>query len=431
MAKTVRKEKQSAPVVVNQVVVRPVDRSHKDIATYRNAHIAAESVAYANRTRLYDLYDDILLDGHLSGVIQKRIDAVLNKSLHFERNGNREDKFDYLIESEEFRGLVTEILHSKLWGITGFEFIPGPELRYELIPRKHIKPQLGIIAWEQNGQDGLPYDGVQNLWIVGGRNDLGLLLKCAPYALYKRGSMADWAQFIEIFGQPVRVVKYDAYDKQSKIELQTILDESGSALAIMIPKQADFEMMDGKSSNADGSLQNTFKNALDNEMSIIILGNTETTSNSNGGSLAKSKEHSKQQLEITKSDMKFVANWLNKPQFLSILAGYGYPVENGRFVFEKEVDLEELKSRKDIDLAISQKVPIGDDYWYETYGIPKPKDYTQLKAKMEAPPAAPGAKPAPPKGKPKPKPLASAEELSFWEKLRAHVADFFDPAPKP
>lgn len=32
-------------------------------------------------------------------------------------------------------------------------------------------------------------------------------------------------------------------------------------------------------------------------------------------------------------------------------------------------------------MQVSEKVPVADDYWYETYGIPKPANYSQLKEK--------------------------------------------------
>ena len=99
-------------------------------------------------------------------------------------------------------------------------------------------------------------------------------------ALYKRGGMSDWAQYIELFGQPVRVIKYDSYDEQTKAELKKILDESGSSLSIMIPRQTDFEIKDGKQTNCDGNLQLSFIKAMNEELSITVLGNTETTTSS-------------------------------------------------------------------------------------------------------------------------------------------------------
>lgn len=370
MAKSYKNVHKQDEVIINELNIRSADRSRKDISTWRGALISAESVYYPNRARLYDLYEDIILDGHLSGVIAKRIDAVLNKEIYFESGGSKNQQMDSLVNSLAFRDVLRTIMETQLWGISGIEFIPGKELAYEEIPRKHIKPELGIIAYEQTGTDGIPYANLENVWIMGDTKDLGLLLKCAPYSLYKRGGLSDWAQYIELFGQPVRIIKYDSYDEQTKIELKKILDESGSSLSLMIPRQADFEIKDGKQNNSDGNLQLSFIKALNEEMSITILGNTETTTSSYSTGYAQSKVHLEQQYEITRSDIIYTAAMLNSPKFLTILQGYGYPVHNGSFVFAKDMDIDYLKTRIAIDKEVAQMVPVAESYWYDTYGIP-------------------------------------------------------------
>jgi len=357
-------------IIINELNILSVDRSRKDIATWRYALVNAESVYYPNRSRLYDLYEDVILDGHLSGVIAKRIDAVLNKELFFEIGGRHNTGLEGLIGSQAFRKIMRTIMETQLWGLSGIEFLPGSELAFDLIPRKHIKPELGIIAFDQTGVDGIPYAHLENIWILGEKRDLGLLLKCAPYSLYKRGGLSDWAQYIELFGQPVRIIKYDSYDEQTKLELKKILDESGSSLSIMIPRQADFEIKDGKQTNCDGNLQLSFIKALNDEMSITILGNTETTVSSNTSGYAQSRVHLDQQYEITKSDLIYTASMLNSRQFINILAGYGYPVREGRFVFSKDLDADYLKNRIAIDKEVAQMVTVPESYWYDTYGIP-------------------------------------------------------------
>lgn len=431
-------------LVVNQITIRSVNRTSVDIGTFRSAHIVAESVLNPNRTRLYDLYEDIRLDGHLSGVISKRLDAVLNKTLHFEKAGKLVEEMEDVIESEVFRDIITKIMEVKLYGLSGLEFVPGKELRFEEIPRKHIKPHKGVIALEQTAQDGVPYNNHPFIWVIEKKNDLGLLLKCAPYAIWKRGDLADWAQYIEIFGQPVRIMKYDAYDPVTKMELQQVVDEAGSSLALLIPKQADFEMKDGKQSNGNGELQEKLMNACNNEMSVIILGNTETTSNSNGGSNAKAKEHGKQQDEVTKSDLKFVANMLNQPHFISILKSYGLPVvDGGRFKHEKEVDVYEVTSRLNMMAVIAKHEPINPDDWYNIAGLTKPENYAEAKAEMtrakqvveeieidedeETPPTKPAKSGNKGERKKKTKVKLSA---GFWDAARLKLADFFAPAHK-
>jgi len=438
-AVTKTEEPKNAPLIVQELNIMSADRSQKDIGDFKMALQSAESIHYPQRVRLYDLYDDVLIDGHLTGIIEKRADSILNKKLIYKDSGGKKvDLMDKTIKSKVFRAVIKKIMETKAWGLSGLEFIPGPKMKFKELPRKHIKPHKKTISIDQYGEEGTSYDGVSNVWILGDEKDLGYLLKCSFYAIWKRGNMADWAQYIEIFGQPVRIIYYDVYDQKTRTELRKVLDESGSSLTMMIPKQAQFDMKDGKQSNGTGELQEKFYGVCNEEMSIVVLGNTETTKSSSSSGYAQSKEHGKQQVAKTESDMFDVIDDLNSDEFTTILKSYGLPVvDGGYFEYEIETNLEELKTKVEIDIKVSSKVPIADDYWYETYGIPKPDNYDELKAQMEADKAMRNGlddENTPPKpGKPpiakKPPVKKPVKNLNALVRLRTLLADFFDPAP--
>jgi hypothetical protein len=429
------KTKANEPFIIHDLTLVAPDRSSKDIGNLKTSVTLAESIHFPNRVQLYDLYHDILsMDGYLRGIIQKRIDAVLNKKLKFtQKDGKQNDDNTDLIRSQAGRDLITLLMESKIWGTSGVEFIIGDELKFNEIPRKHIKPEKGVITKSQYGvseENGFAYEDMPFVWVVGKKNDLGLLLACSMYAIYKRGTFGDYAQYVEIFGQPVRIMKYDAYDTKTKQELKTLLTDSGSSLAMMIPKQAEFEMLDGKTSNGDGKLQLGLKDACNQEMAIAVLGNTETTTASKSSGYAQSKEHGEQQDELTVSDLIFVENLLNSKKFKQILKSYGYDVD-GKFEFELDLDLNKLKLRMEIDTFVSSKVPFGDDYWYDTYGIPKPDNYDELKAKMEEKAQEIEATPAPNKAPgqtTKKGQLTETKKQNLMDLLFKGLADFFDPA---
>lgn len=439
MAKTIKPEatktKPDEAYIIHDLTLVAPDRSSKDIGKLKESVVSAESIYYPNRVALYDLYHDILsMDGFLRGIIQKRIDAVLNKKIKFlTKAGKQDDDLTDLIKSEKGRDLITLLMESKLWGTSGVEFIIGDELTFNEVPRKHIKPEKGVITKSQYGvseENGFAYENMPFVWVVGKKNDLGLLLACSMYAIYKRGTFGDYAQYVEIFGQPVRIMKYDAYDTKTKQELKTLLTDSGSSLAMMIPKQAEFEMLDGKTSNGDGKLQIGLKDACNEEMAIAILGNTETTSSSKSSGYAQSKEHGEQQDELTVSDLIFVENLLNSKKFKQVLKSYGFNVD-GKFEFELDLNLTKLKLRIEIDMVVCTKVPIGDDYWYETYRIPKPDNYDELKAKMEASKEQPESEPTLTKGpgqQPKKGQLTEIKKQNLADWFFKNLADFFDQA---
>lgn len=348
------------------------DRSSKDVGTLKQALQSAESITLPNRVRLYDLYHDVTsFDGRLSGLLEKRTAFVLNKRLHFMRSGERVDEMEGLIGSAKFGLLMELLMETVYWGCMGVEFVVGREFDFVEIPRKHIRVERGVVVKSQYDVDGIPYADNPNVWVVGEPYDFGKLLQCSVYALYKRSGFADFAQYVEIFGQPVRIIYYDAHDTKTKGELDKMLRDMGAALTMMIPKQAQFEMMDGKNANGTGELQMRLIDACNDEMSIAILGVTETTSASRSSGYAQAREHGRQQLEITKSDIRYIEGLLNSERFMKILSGYGYPVEGGKFVFEKEADVKELSARLAIDERVATHVTVDDDYWYDTYGVPK------------------------------------------------------------
>ena len=372
-------------LIVTEIVNVAHNRNRKDLGTLKTAIERAESVTVPNRYRLYDLYHDVVtIDGHLSGLLDKRTKSVTNKGLTFhDKSGKKVDELDTLINSPQFERFVEICMETLYWGTSAIEFIIGQDFRFEEIDRRHIRPETQEIATNMFDSNGISIENLPQVMMLGKKNDLGKLLQCSMYALYKRSGFGDFAQYVEIFGQPVRVVKYDAYDTETQKKLRQTLEESGSSLTIMIPKQAEFEMLDGKTSNGNGELQKSLIEVCNQEMSIAILGNSETTTSSNSSGYAQAAVHQSQQLEITQSDLRYICNILNSEQFLNVLASYGYNVLGGAFCFDEEIDLQKLKSRLDIDIQLANKVPIADDYWYETYGIPKPDNYDQLKQEQE------------------------------------------------
>ena len=59
------------------IILTQTRRFGIDIGSYMNALRAAESIDFPQRAKLYDLFEDILMDPHLSSVINKRKSAIL------------------------------------------------------------------------------------------------------------------------------------------------------------------------------------------------------------------------------------------------------------------------------------------------------------------------------------------------------------------
>lgn len=372
-------------LVINNmpIYIRSVDRTMKAVGDWWNALQSAESVYFPNRSDLDDILSTVEIDGHLSGIIDKRIKTVANKKMYFKgKDGKKIDALDDLAKLENFKDLRKKRFSKVFRGLFGVEFIPGAEFEYKIIPRKHINPVEKLITKEQWGNDGFKYEGIWNIIILGERDDFGLMNKCAPYALWKKGVMGDWAQFIEIFGQPFIMFLYNGYDEKTKKEVDAALERMGGGTKMQLPKEVEPKVFDAKGSNGDGNLQDKFRIACNQEMSVIILGATETTTSSSSSGHAQSNEHGKQQDEIIIDDMSDELNFFNSKQFLAIQKSYGFASE-GEWCYEEEVDIDKVKKKVDIIMTVSKRQPVGDDYVYEVSGIPKPDNYYEERKKMD------------------------------------------------
>ena len=79
--------------------------------------------------------------------------------------------------------------------------LPGTnDPKVKLIDRRHVVPPLHIYKYKESDSNNAGIDYTEgNLpkytLTAGMPKDLGLLLKCAPYVLLKRGDVSDWATF--------------------------------------------------------------------------------------------------------------------------------------------------------------------------------------------------------------------------------------------
>lgn len=378
-------DNQATTIVVQNLVIKPANRASADILSWRTALSSAER---GRRTALFDLYEDILLDNFLADAIEKRVEAITNADIVFAtRDGESVEEIDNLIDTSEFEALLKEIMSARFWGcaLIQLEFTPEKKLLVWPVPKKHIRPKERMIAFDQSDEIGYPTAGDDRFVFVGDDKNLGLILKACPYVIYKRGGFGDWAQFAEVFGMPFRKATYDGYDDNARVLLEQAMEAAGSASYAVVPKGTDFEIMDPKS-QGNGQVYKALRDACNEEILVGVLGQTMTTQN--GSSRSQSETHMDVQENKHKSDRRFVQRILNE-YIVPLLEKRGLPVKEGWFSFPEKGESIGLKDRIEIDTKLADVIDIPEDYYYETYGIPKPKSAEKVgekpgKKKQEA-----------------------------------------------
>lgn len=384
-------------MVINQIVLKNSSQSTQDISIWRSAIKNFKNIEKPLRTYLYDLYEDICLDGQIEATWGKRQDNILNKELIFVKDGVEDEMINKLLNSSDMRLIISEILNAKAWGYTLIQINSiwydeeeeTYRIDFDLIPRKHVHPERNFecISKEQNNitKDFLFKEPPLSKYMIwaGDAYDMGILIKAAQYVIYKRGGFGDWSQFAEMFGMPFREMIYDDYDDATRRELEEGLKNWGSAAYCLHPRGSELKIHDTGGSTGSKDVYDGLIKACDAAISKTILGNTMTTEQGDNGARALGDVHNEIEGDKKQSDEMFVLTILNT-QLRAILKRFGINVQGGDIWYKSPgKDWNELSMKWNVVSGISSKIPVADDYIYEEFDIPKPDNYDELKENMK------------------------------------------------
>lgn len=356
-----------------------------DMAAYMNAVTAALNIDHSYRVRLYDMYESAMFDLHLSGVLDKRLRGVTRLPIEFRRDGVPDERINAQLKSPWFKELRKELILSEFWGYTLVQFYTDEEenIRYDLIPRKHFDPVSQRLLRYQGDMAGTPIDEFSNMLFVGKPRALGIFAELMPAVLYKRGDMADWAKFCNIFGMPIREYTYDAGDEAARRQLIADAKRQGTNAVYIHPTGSNLNLIESGNKSGSSDLYKTFADYWDSKISIRVLGNTLTTDAKETGTQALGEVHKDEEDDMNADDREFILNVLNY-EMKPIFAALGYNVEGGEFVYARKDKINLAQHVDVISKLNALGLPISDDYLYNTFGIEKPEDYEQIKAEKEA-----------------------------------------------
>jgi phage gp29-like protein len=370
-------------LIIQQTVLAQIRRSNVAINKWRQAIQSAESISNPNRSVLYDLYSDVEIDAHLTSVIEKRKAAILKMPISFTRNGKEDQAINEQLDSPWFFNFLSDLLDTPFWGHSLFQFYKeGEWINYDLIPRKHVKPELGIWIKNQNDTTGESYkDGlIPNVLEVGYKKPLGLLASACPWVIYKRNGVGDYAQFVELFGQPIREGTYDGYDEEMRKKLESDMANMGSSAWIVHPKGTEIKFIDTPFKASSDSAYTNLVNLCDSQISKLVLGNTLTTDAGEKGARSLGDTQKESEEDIFLTDTKLMLNVLNF-NMTDIFISLGINTTGGKFGFKNKTLSPE--KRIDVDVKLSEIIPLDPDELYEFYGRNKPANYEAMKKEMD------------------------------------------------
>jgi phage gp29-like protein len=372
----------------------PTQRKPLEMDDFIGALVQAESYIQPNRTRLWMLLNQAVLDPHLFAVMEKRTQKVIGKDWVFVNEAGEKDiEASKQLWNDWFVELLRYAMDSIYYGYVLVELTKAVknqrgELVFEQIrkfPNINVFPEYGSVRTGLEDAQGITYRDENGRIIfprvfeIGGHRDLGLVTKAMPFVIAKRLSLSQFIEYNQRAGIPFRFGTTDLTNQKRAQDFAEMMQNLGSASWGVGHNGAGKQELADKvefidtSAGQDGEGFDRLINLADAQISKLILGNTLTTDSGKSGTRAQGNVHREAEDDVTNGDCMMVKNFLNN-KLLPLMDRDGFMVKGLRFDYieEEEEDLLMLAQRDEIlqRILTTQNLTIDPEYFSDKYGVP-------------------------------------------------------------
>lgn len=353
-------------------------------------------------------------DGHLYAELDKRKRALLGVDHYLKppHNPNAQEKQDteylqaMLEEGNYLSTLIKNMADAILKGFSQHElswsrelgewFVEPPEYRdpswFTTHPER--RNELRLRDSSHQGAELWPFGWISHTHQAksGYLSRSGLVRQLVWPFIFKNYSVRDLAEFLEIYGLPLRIGQYPAgaNDTEKRALLQAVMSIGHNAGGIM-PKGMVMDFHSAATGQADPfELMFTW---AEKTMSKVILGGT-LTSQADGKSStnALGNVHNEVRQELRDSDLVQIAETLSRDLIYPLYAlnckSYHSPRRFPRLVFDttEPEDLTELAEPLKVFVGLGMQVP--QSWLHDKTRIPKPVNNEPVLTMVDAPSAS-------------------------------------------
>jgi phage gp29-like protein len=323
---------------------------------YDNAVTSAESKLHPNRYHLLEIYHDIIKESHLKSTMRDRRNRILQLDGEaVKSNGKKDIKGTKVFESTWFKKFVKYAIDAIFYGNSLIEIsLKDGKPQIILVPRENTIPEFRMIKihpYTIYGDFSYDVPAYKNLIDINNEDDsrdLGDLLEASKLVIFKNEVLLNWNQYLELFGQPLRVATSDSEDPTELSALEKAMNDMGRSAWMIKDSQTeiDFEQASG---NTNSELYKTFIEHINKELSKLMLG--ATMLNEDGSSRSQSEVHERMSYNITKSDISFLESVIGD-KLIPVLKKLGIvnqQVAGYRFLTPEELTVEEDNEQNNKD----------------------------------------------------------------------------------
>lgn len=289
------------------------------------------------------IYQDLARDGHTGSVLRKRRQAVIAREWTVDPGGEgpQDERAAMLARAalKRFRfdrscgGLLSAVLTGRavaeiIWEAAEVALEDGS--RGTFIVPAHIKPRnprrfvlaadesLRLLTWDQ------PSDGIalperkfilMRFWAEENEDPYGRGLGHDLFwpVYFKRNAVAVWNALLAKFGEPFVYAEYpNGMPEGDRLKLQSAIQDMARGAGLVVPQGTLIKLLEaGAGGAATGRLHQDMTEAMNAEISKIVLGETLTTELGNSGSRAASETHEGVRQELADADAGLLSAELN------------------------------------------------------------------------------------------------------------------------
>jgi phage gp29-like protein len=340
-----------------------LQRVAQDVSTWRNSVKKAEDVLMPQRTDMMQLYQDTVLNGHVNACLTRRSDMTLLKKRGFYKpNGEMDEVTTERLNKQWLSLFLKYALDAKYYGysLITWSGIENDRLTdVALLRREYVEPESkGItpLMWTPVVQ---PIAGSKfEDWVMlidtpsetgSTRCGFGLLYTVAYYEIFLRHLTGFNADFVELFGQPIRIGSTtktgDALD-----EFESALANMGSSAYMVTTDMSDKIELKSATGQGEGyKSYDNFEQRLEKKISKVLLGHSDamdSTSGKLGSQQGKDNPVYESLQDVCKKDCDFLTEVIND-NLIPRLRKLGYNIPAGvRFQFANDLEKREEKKQE-------------------------------------------------------------------------------------
>jgi len=255
------------------------------------------------------------------------------------------------------------------------------------------------------GDSGMPEPLFDNKFIVhvapakSGIAIRGGVARAVAWAyLFTNYAIKDWVSFLEVYGLPLRVGKYDNGTSEKDInKLADAVAQIGSDAGAVIPKSMLIEFITSGGGATSADMFKQLCDYFDGQISKAVLGQTNTTDAQSGGlGSGQANVHNDVRGDIQRADAVMLAATLNRDLVIPMVTfNRGRRARYPRIVIGRPEADDITTYLAVVEAAVKLNVPVGVSSFRKMTGLAEPKPGDEVLGAAPENPAQGGRRAAP------------------------------------